>query len=334
MSHHPIATVAAVTGSAFARNENGELRVLKAGDTLLEGEVVLASADGHVELSFVDNSTMEVVEDQSVTLTSDLLESGPFDATDSALADDTAERILQLLAEDKEIDEAIEAPAAGLAGGEGGGGNNFVRLLRIAEGVDPLHYEFSGTSGTEAATFENPLEVDDDGGIGGATITVDTITADDIINSVEDDAPITVNGTVAGDAAAGDTVSFTVNGTEYTTTVNPDGTTWSVAVSGSDLAADAEFEATVTGTDVNGNPFTGSTTSTHEVAPMFNIPEARQDRDRGRDRGLAREGAGRHLRALRRHTRNSRRSWNCFRWWPIWYFRPRWRLSNHYLEWS
>jgi|LGVF01.1.fsa_nt_gb T1SS-143 domain-containing protein len=265
MSHHPIATVAAVTGSAFARNENGELRVLKAGDTLLEGEVVLASADGHVELSFVDNSTMEVVEDQSVTLTSDLLESGPFDATDSALADDTAERILQLLAEDKEIDEAIEAPAAGLAGGEGGGGNNFVRLLRIAEGVDPLHYEFSGTSGTEAATFENPLEVDDDGGIGGATITVDTITADDIINSVEDDAPITVNGTVAGDAAAGDTVSFTVNGTEYTTTVDPGGTTWSVAVSGADLAADTEFEATVTGTDNNGNPFSGTTTSTHTV---------------------------------------------------------------------
>ncbi|MFT5700549.1 MAG: hypothetical protein ACI8ZB_003424, partial [Desulforhopalus sp.] len=98
----------------------------------------------------------------------------------------------------------------------------------------------------------------------GATITVDSITADDIVNSIEDDSPITVTGTVGGDATPGDTVSFTVNGTDYTTTVNPD-LTWNADVAGVDLATDTSFDATVTGTDENGNPFTGTTTSTHTV---------------------------------------------------------------------
>lgn len=186
MSRQPIATVAAVTGHAFARNENGELRVLKAGDTLLEGEVVVASADGHVELSFVDNSAMEVVEDQTVTLTPDLFESDQLDTTENTLADDTADRILQLLAEGKEIDEAIEAPAAGLGGGESGGGNSFVRLLRIAEGVDPLEYEFAGTSGTESASFENPLEFDADGGTGETAINIAPVAIDDSDSTTED----------------------------------------------------------------------------------------------------------------------------------------------------
>ena len=65
------------------------------------------------------------------------------------------------------------------------------------------------------------------------------------------------------------------NGTTYSTTINADGSTWSVNVAGSDLAADTEFDATVTGTDDAGNPFSATTTSTHtaNLAP----PEANDD---------------------------------------------------------
>ncbi|MEX1667805.1 Ig-like domain-containing protein, partial [Zhongshania guokunii] len=97
-----------------------------------------------------------------------------------------------------------------------------------------------------------------------ATITVDDITADDVVNAAESGATINVTGSVGGDAAVGDTVSFTVNGTVYTGTVQA-GNTYSVAVAGSDLAADTSFDVTVTGTDSAGNPFTASTTSTHAV---------------------------------------------------------------------
>ncbi|WP_373092215.1 beta strand repeat-containing protein, partial [Zhongshania sp.] len=97
-----------------------------------------------------------------------------------------------------------------------------------------------------------------------ATITVDDITADDVVNAAESGATINVTGSVGGDAAVGDTVSFTVNGTVYTGTVQA-GNTYSVSVAGSDLAADTSFDVTVTGTDSAGNPFTASTTSTHAV---------------------------------------------------------------------
>ena len=93
-----------------------------------------------------------------------------------------------------------------------------------------------------------------------ATISVDAITADDIVNAAESAGNINVTGTVGGDAAPGDTVSFTVNSTNYTGTVAA-GNTFSIAVSGADLAADSSFDVTVTGTDAAGNPFSATTTS-------------------------------------------------------------------------
>ena len=53
-----------------------------------------------------------------------------------------------------------------------------------------------------------------------ATISVDNITADDIINATEAAGTVAVTGSVGGDAAQGDTVSFTINGTAYSGTVD------------------------------------------------------------------------------------------------------------------
>ena len=101
--------------------------------------------------------------------------------------------------------------------------------------------------------------------VAAATITVDPITADDIVNAAEAGGSVNVSGTVSGDASSGDTVSFTLNGTAYSGTVNADNTTWTISVAGSDLAADTSFDATVAGADAAGNPFTATTTSTHTV---------------------------------------------------------------------
>ncbi|WP_344939316.1 Ig-like domain-containing protein, partial [Zhongshania borealis] len=97
-----------------------------------------------------------------------------------------------------------------------------------------------------------------------ATITVNDITPDDIVNAAEAGTAINVTGTVGGDATVGDAISFTINGTPYSGTVLA-GNTFSIAVDGADLAADTSFDATVTGTDAAGNPFTATTTSTHTV---------------------------------------------------------------------
>ncbi|QCP83877.1 Ig-like domain-containing protein [Alcaligenes faecalis] len=69
-----------------------------------------------------------------------------------------------------------------------------------------------------------------------ASITIDTIAGDDVINKAESEGDVTVTGTVGKDVKAGDTVTVTVNGKDYTTTVNADGKTWNVDVPGSELA--------------------------------------------------------------------------------------------------
>ncbi|WP_220746788.1 Ig-like domain-containing protein, partial [Shewanella colwelliana] len=85
-----------------------------------------------------------------------------------------------------------------------------------------------------------------------ATITVDNITSDDVLNAQEAAGDVTVTGTVGGDAAIGDTVTMVINGTTYTTTVialTTGGLGFSLPVAGSDLALDTTFTATVSGTD-------------------------------------------------------------------------------------
>ncbi|OOE55856.1 hypothetical protein BZG13_14745, partial [Salinivibrio sp. ML323] len=69
---------------------------------------------------------------------------------------------------------------------------------------------------------------------------------------------------IAANIAANDQVTMTINGTEYTTTVDENGE-WSVDVAGSDLAADTEFEVVVSSSDDAGNTVDSRVTSTHTV---------------------------------------------------------------------
>ncbi len=106
--------------------------------------------------------------------------------------------------------------------------------------------------------------------VAAASIIVDPITTDDIVNAAEAGGSITVTGSVGGDATIGDSVSFTINGTAYSGTI----------LAGKVPLGSSEFpEPEVLGTDPEdealrrpsletmaaGNPFSASTTSTHGV---------------------------------------------------------------------
>ncbi|MFE8115297.1 retention module-containing protein, partial [Brenneria goodwinii] len=98
-----------------------------------------------------------------------------------------------------------------------------------------------------------------------ATITIDTITADNVINAAESGQTINVTGQVGANVQAGDTVTVTVGGESYQTTVNTDGTTWNVGVPGSVLAGNSTVNATVTTVDAAGNTVTANTSHGYEV---------------------------------------------------------------------
>ncbi|MEQ9944114.1 Ig-like domain-containing protein, partial [Pectobacterium aroidearum] len=107
-----------------------------------------------------------------------------------------------------------------------------------------------------------------------ASITIDDVTSDNVINSVESGQTIAVTGKVDNDVKAGDAVTVKVGTETYQTTVNADGKTWSVNVPGSVLAANGDVSATVTTRDTAGNVTTANTTHAYgvdTVAPTASI---------------------------------------------------------------
>ncbi|WP_037368493.1 Ig-like domain-containing protein, partial [Salinivibrio costicola] len=119
----------------------------------------------------------------------------------------------------------------------------------------------AGNTVDSTATSTHTVDQTADAG----TVSVNNITSDDVINAQEAGETITVTGSASGgDIAEGDTVAMTINGEDYTTTVDENGE-WSVDVAGSDLAADTEFEVVVSSSDDAGNTVDSTATSTHTV---------------------------------------------------------------------
>ena len=107
-----------------------------------------------------------------------------------------------------------------------------------------------------------------------ASITLDAITADNVVNAAEAGAAVAVTGTVGGDVADSDIITLTVNGVAYTGTST--GGVFSIDVAGSDLVADPNLtvDASVTTTDAAGNATTATADQAYTVdtvAPVASI---------------------------------------------------------------
>ncbi|KJZ16923.1 hypothetical protein TW86_05950, partial [Halomonas sp. S2151] len=138
-----IAIVVQVTGQAWARDAEGNLRPLAEGDRLTEGEVVITETGARVNLVQPDGTRLaQLGGEVEVAISEAINEQGSAD--DEVIEDAEVARVLVLLEEGEgDLLEALEAPAAGSAGGAGvEGGHDFVRLLRIVEEVSPLSFEY------------------------------------------------------------------------------------------------------------------------------------------------------------------------------------------------
>ncbi|MDN3682588.1 Ig-like domain-containing protein, partial [Vibrio tapetis subsp. quintayensis] len=113
------------------------------------------------------------------------------------------------------------------------------------------------------------------------TISIDSITDDNVINKSESESTVAITGSVGGDARPGDQVSVVVNGVTYLTTVLSD-KSWAVDLQGSELAADSSVTATVTGDDWTGNEFSGSVSKGYVIdttAPSVPVVNAQTTSD-------------------------------------------------------
>ncbi|MCE9663925.1 retention module-containing protein, partial [Halomonas sp. M5N1S17] len=236
-SHHmSIATVVSISGQAWARDADGNMRELRVGDTLAEGESLVTSDNGRVELDFADNLDPTIIEGgQVVAMTPELDADLPVDMDEFSALDEDLEALLAAL-DDDDIDllDVLDATAAGAGpGGGADGGHSFVQLARIAENVDPLAFEFG------MGAFEEPPEIEGAGLLaaeaeeepelipepellppGSITVSIDNINSENVTQ-----VPIT--GTTTN-VPVGSTVNIVVTDQEgntatTTTIVNPDG---------------------------------------------------------------------------------------------------------------
>jgi T1SS-143 domain-containing protein len=152
------ATVVSVQGEAFARSPDGAMRRLSNGDTIQQGEVVITSMGGQIELLTADGQMMTVNAQESFKF-------GP--EASQASAPETGEAAIQTVAGQPgeiNVEQLLEqeAAAAGLGGGGENGGNSFVRLMRVSEGLTPLSYEFPNPFAGNEFPFLGGEETDDE----------------------------------------------------------------------------------------------------------------------------------------------------------------------------
>ncbi|EOV9963191.1 Ig-like domain-containing protein [Citrobacter sedlakii] len=110
-------------------------------------------------------------------------------------------------------------------------------LSTLTDGSARVEASVSNVAGNSAsATRDYSIDTD------APVISINTISADDVLNAAEQQQPLTVQGNTS--AEAGQTVTVTLNGANYTAQVQANGT-WSVTVPATDLAGLSDGPLTV-----------------------------------------------------------------------------------------
>jgi VCBS repeat-containing protein len=104
-----------------------------------------------------------------------------------------------------------------------------------------------------------------------ATIKLDPITSDNIINAQESASDISITGQVSGDAHQGDSVSLVVGQHSYSATVDSSGH-FSVNIAGTELASNSLIAASVVTTDSAGNSVSASQVMHYSTDTQVGMP--------------------------------------------------------------
>ncbi|HFI9209109.1 TPA: Ig-like domain-containing protein [Escherichia coli] len=158
--------------------------------------------------------------------------------------------------------------------------NNTYQTTVQADGTWSVNVPAADLSGLTASSYTVTATVSDKAGnqasadhalavdITAPDLTINTVAGDDIINAIEHGQALVVSGTSTG-AAASDVVTVTLNGKNYTTTLDASGN-WSVGIPAADVTALATGSQTITASlsDRAGN----SDSTTHDVTVDLSGP--------------------------------------------------------------
>ncbi|MCD6173724.1 MAG: Ig-like domain-containing protein, partial [Sulfurimonas sp.] len=260
-----IGKISSLDGKFYVKLSDGSFNEISHGDEIYEGDIVVGDKNNIAIDSIridLDNGSNVIVYGSETQLFDSSLYSEEFaenetvsdsESIEAIFNSENTEAIVEEDIDDVETEAGEESGSESTEGGEAqfatvnGGIVDINADLRELVSTDSL-----GNEVTSSATSTHTVDTSADAGV----VTPADVTADDIINAAESGETITLSGTATGgDISTGDTVSMTINGNDYTTTVQADGT-YSVDVAGADLAADTSFNVNVVSTDSLGNEVT------------------------------------------------------------------------------
>ncbi|MDG4868599.1 retention module-containing protein, partial [Guyparkeria sp. 1SP6A2] len=269
-----IAVVLEVEGDVWARDADGDMRLLRAGDSVYAGETVVTAQDARVNLDLSNGDTVQLASGQSLLISAEMLAEAEPSSDEQAVTDPGVEEVLALLEGDGDILEQLEDPAAGTTGGSEGGGRTIVEVTRIVEQIDPLAFNFAGparepneptpgvTGLAEAQAADEPAAptAPEEPGTPEQTTPSITVNLDD--QNGQSVFESLISGTTTN-VEPGQTVAIEVTDGESTVTtsaiVQPDGS-YQVIEDLSSLS-DGELTATATVSDQAGNEATDTDTA-------------------------------------------------------------------------
>ncbi|MCM5682035.1 Ig-like domain-containing protein, partial [Schlegelella sp. S2-27] len=256
--------VSAITGKAFLKLPNGQMRELKIGDVVREGDVIVVTGEGRVEIA--DESGAVYVPRTNEPLTVAGLEAGKPERV-------TVDEIERAITAVDQGGSEEDAPAAGLtADGAGSGLAPGLRVDRVNESVDGTEIEATApAAGVEPAVVETG-----NGTAGDAADEADAVDTTPPAVSVAapaltNDATPRLGGTT--DLPDGSTVTLEVTdaaGAVHTFTTTVVGGAYSVDVP--TPLADGGYTVRVTAQDAAGNTSTAAAAGTIDTtAPALTI---------------------------------------------------------------
>ncbi|WP_305816799.1 retention module-containing protein [Photobacterium leiognathi] len=273
-------TLQNISGEAFVLKSDGSLAPLHAGMDINTGTIIVLTDNGTI--SAIDKTgapaelSYELIQNIQLPTSYEHI----FSVTDDNAIDDEsihiAEQTTAAIDDLQKIHDAIlggidptkvqQATAAGNENSSNWG------VVTIDYDNDKMLAEAGFDTAYQPGAVEYP---EDYSGLNEhlsieASITIDSISQDDVVTAAESNAMQTITGTVGGDVKAGDIVTVTLDGKEIgkATVVNNNGKLeWSLDVDGKTLlqAGIETVSATVTTNDDVGNSATANTTHDYTI---------------------------------------------------------------------
>ncbi|HOZ65488.1 MAG TPA: retention module-containing protein, partial [Burkholderiaceae bacterium] len=132
--------IVVLEGKAWVLDTSGKRVLLKVGDEVQEGQIIVTDTGTRLELALPNGQAVSVSAGRELLIDANLLGLAPTDRSEAALNDlnSGSAQIARVIQSGGDLSTELDPTAAGQTGGDSSESHSFVRVLRIVENLSPL----------------------------------------------------------------------------------------------------------------------------------------------------------------------------------------------------